>query len=469
MSNPSKRKMTSPVKIDVTTKVKDYLSSTEGRDDIKSKARDFLNSTEGRDLVKSIAGNTGANIGSHVIQSEIKSVLSSYDGKQLVKSATTDINFTQKVREFLSTNEGTTLIRSVSNMDTGLESRLNDKVDSKVDSKIDSKLESKFNSFLLSHNFKTHILSIVQTQSYFEELCKQIFMENAIREKIGKIAPDAVQKEIKSQLREIIQDRFNSILVVELTKLVPQMVREHCNNVVPQIAKETAQTTAQTTAQSVAQSTVQSLTPSLVTKEMQSQFPTYVQNHPVVQSIMTEQTTNLTRQLNDTASMVLERVASDDNNNQFVKRCLEETDKRCNLEVANFQAAVNNQLQQNAAAFNLQLGQINDTFNNQMNINTNSMNQQLYTNHQTIQSQLAQSTETFRQIGLDMKSLSDTSEKINAGISKLQNRIKSLEEENEYVKSVLHGGMMVVFGITIWLGISWFKGAPTVMPNIQVI
>jgi hypothetical protein len=419
---------------------------------ITEKVRNYLNSSEGKDLIKSIAK---AEFSTSNIQSEVRNVLSSYDGKKLVQSATSDPNVTQKIRDFFNTSEGRNMVSGGSQYDSGMEIRL--------EGKFDSKIESKFNSFCMNSNFKNHVLSIVQTQSYFDELCKQIFMENAIRQKIERLAPDSIKKEIKTQLREIIQSKFDEILVKELNKLVPQMVQAQCSQIVPRIATDTARTEAQ----SVAKSIVESMTPSLVSKEMHTQFPAYIQNHSIVQAIMTDHTAELKSQLRNTSEIELNRITGDDKHNILVKKHLEETDRRCQAEVANCKSDMDNQLQQNAVAFNSQLTGFGEAFTNQMNSNIQATNQQLYQNHQAVQLQIAQSASTVTQISQDLGVM-------NGNITKLANRIESLEKaknalqsENDTIKSFIRCGAVAIIGIIAWVGYAWFnRGGPVMPPKI---
>lgn len=404
--------------IPITEKVKNYLHSSEGKDYLKSTVLEFITST---------------------IQSEVRNMLSSYDGKKLIQSAIPD-----------SRN----MVSGGSYVDSGLESRL----EGRLDNKFDSKIESKFNSFCMNSNFKNHVLSIVQTQSYFEELCKQIFMENAIRHTIEKIAPDSVKKEIKRQVNEIIREKFDDILVKELNKTVPQMIQTQCQQMVPRIATDTARTEAQ--------STVESMTPSLVSKEMHTQFPAYIQNHPAVQAIMIKHTTELTEQLRNTSEVELNRITGDDHHNVLVKKHLEETDHRCQAEVANFKSNMDIQLQQNAFAFHSQMTGFGQSFTNQMNSNIEATNQQLHHNHQAVQTQIAQSANTVAQITQDMGVVNGNITKLSNKIDNLEKANTALQRENDTIKSFIRYGAVAIIGIIAWVGYSWFNRGGSVMPKI---
>jgi len=216
----------------------------------------------------------------------------------------------------------------------------------------------------------------------------------------------------------------------------------------------------------MAKSTVESMTPSLVSKEMHTQFPAYIQNHPAVLAIMTKHTTELTEQLRNTSEAELNRITGDDHHNVLVKKHLEETENRCQVEVVNFKSNIDYQLQQNAIALKSQMTNFGQSFANQMNSNIEATNQQLHHNHQAVQTQIAQSASTVTQISQDLGV-------VNVNIIKLANRIDSLEKantalqsENVTIKSFIRYGTVAIIGIIAWVGYAWFNRGGPVMPKI---
>lgn len=340
-----------------------------------------------------------------------------------------ELPLTNTVKEFFASSEGKNLIRSsvgnnITITDDDIKLCLRNYLDT-IDGKLLIKnimlnsrdFENIMKKFCETGQFRDYILHLTQSQSYFEEFCKQSYMVLTIANKVNEIAPKDVEREIRHQLCNIILERFNFILSSELSKLLPSMVKgyckEYCDDKVPAIARSTAETNVV--------STVNSIVPSMVTSGVnhgiQQQFPIYLQNHSGVQNMLASHINQLNNTLHNTAVEEIAKITRDDKNNELVIEHLHETSRRCNDEISKIQIVVNSQIQKNETMFN-----------DQLQSNANYVFGQI---------------ETFKTGFND--SLNKMQTNLNSNVLCLQKDISSLKEENYKLKQLLKG----IIGISV--------------------
>ena len=74
--------------------------------------------------------------------------------------------------------------------------------------------------------------------------------------------------------------------------------------------------------------------PALVTKEMNTQFPTYLNNHPGMQAAMATQLSNVSTVLSTHAQSVIDSVVKDKKNTIIADRYLDNVNTQCNTQLA---------------------------------------------------------------------------------------------------------------------------------------
>jgi len=399
------------INLNVTDKIREYMGTVEYRDTVKR-------------IVDSNGTSSSATVSSETIRTQVQAYLSSNEGKRAVLTIVSDLGISQKVKDCLNTYEGKQLVRDI-NSTSGY-------VDQQT-------LDRKLSDFCRTDSFRSHVTTAIETPSYWERVGKQMF-ENAIMTAnittlVNKIAPIEVEREIKRQLREIILEKFDSILKKELEHVLPSMVQGYCNQYVPPVVNQ------------LVPPAVQQMLPGAVQYEIQQQFPTYLQTNPSVQNMLSSHVATLNLSLQQTAGQELERIVSEPEHQQLATQHLDAMHTRCNSEIAALQGQVQTELMTHARNLHTQYQEQSDKYSSYA-----------YQTQTYVDTQLQNFTNGFNKQTQNLQS--DYQSKIGS-IRNLQTDSDEVKKELSVIGSYVRFGTAVMICLVGCVAYLFFSGPKT--------
>lgn len=383
---------------------------------VTGKIREFLTSNEGMNLIRTISDNSNSNINNTIIEAHIKKYLT--NNSRIINNVVSDSDIKLHVQNYLKSYDGMNLINN-------LVSSSND-------------YDSKIRKFCDSDIFRNHVLYITQSHTYFDELFKNMQVMLTITNKVNDIAPKEVEREIRHQVNNIILEKFNNILMNELSQRLPNLVSNLCKDYCKDYCNEKIPNLVQNIASSTATATINDHLPTVVKHEMHTQFPEYIQNNDTVQNILSDHCVQLNKSLHESAERELEKLIKNDEHNEIVKAHLKETDRRCDEEISKLQARINIQLQQNTKIFDDQTKQYGNILSYQLQQQTSEL-----TNHKSeIESEL---------YNLNNR-LSSFNKSMTSDVVAIHGEIRKLKNEQHFLSDFC-------LGLSVGLGILFFGGA----------